>query len=189
MVTTVHPTIGGITVPQFPNGSSSLFYHIAITGISLVACQQESNIATPHTGKLTHHPVHTYHPTADMTFIPGDNACYYIFLHFFPIGLRHHIESQRQDIGRHSIVTIEYAVGVKNMRRLYRRSSLLNCQETGVEAVFDFCCILLEFLRLIFQTLQTGELGQHLRYLIIVGCSNQCSIRLAGRVLTVNQFR
>ena len=68
----------GITVPQFPNGSSSLFYHIAITGIRLVACQQESNIATPHTGKLTHHPVHTYHPTADMTFIPGDNACYYL---------------------------------------------------------------------------------------------------------------
>ena len=28
-----------------------------------------------------------------------------------------------------------------------------------------------------------------LRYLIIVGCSNQRSIRLAGRVLTVNQFR
>ena len=85
MITRIHSRICRITIPQFPNGSSPILYHIAPTWIGCISSYLQSQFTIAIVSKPTHELLDTYHPCTYMTIKVVDCCTQYIVEHLLAI--------------------------------------------------------------------------------------------------------
>ena len=69
MVAAVHSGVGRIAVPKFPDGRSSMLYHIAETGVVLLQNDAHGLVQMAAMREAGHEMLHTQYAAAHMVFI------------------------------------------------------------------------------------------------------------------------
>ena len=144
MIGRIHGRIGCVSIPQFPDSSSSPPDHITPGRIGILNGQHIGNIVTPPVGEFTHEPLNSNNATAQMSGIDPSqrtvpvhlleqNLCINLAGDILFDTVGHHIESQRQEVSRNRIVVVEDAVRIEHVFRLVG-SSATDMQILAVES-------------------------------------------------------
>ena len=160
--------------------------HITPRRIFLIGSKHPCDIRTSHSGQGMHQPSCTDDPGSDGALI--DDSLHDTLLHLlFHIGVIYHSEIIRQQVRRDRVIPVEGTVGIENMPGHGRRS-FLDSQELSVKRLFRCFCLLVKPMSIPIHLLHTGISCHHLTDIIVISRRYQCDIRLACRILTMNQF-
>ena len=114
MVARVHGGVGGIAVPQFPDGGGTVLCHVAPTGIGGVGGHLQCQVAVAVFGEGAHKVLDAHHTGGDMPAEVVHGLFYDIVHHIaFIAGRGDHPESKRQYVGSNGVVGVASRLGVE----------------------------------------------------------------------------
>ena len=134
MIAGVHPWVGLIAIPEFPDGGSTILGHIAPGRILTVTCQSVSHIGKAIIRQTSHQPRDTYHTTGYTILIVETDVLNNLTDHILPAILGYDAKSQRQDIGCCSVIAVINGVRIEHVAGTWRCASF-DGEETLVECL------------------------------------------------------
>ena len=141
VVGAVHLRVGGVAVPEFPDGRCPVLGHVAPARVFLVCCQQPCHVGAAHVRKSVHQPL-----CADNAAGHQSLACRYdvvnnVFLDFSTyVVVVNHAERKRKDIRRSGVVAVERAIRIEYVSRNEARAAVY-AKELLVEGILYVCCL------------------------------------------------
>ena len=188
MIARIHLRISLVSIPEFPDGSSSVLCHIAPGRIGALGSQEISHIRETVVAQTAKEPGNADDTAVDMFLGIDADALHDLLDEFAAQLLGSDAEGERQEIGSRGIVAIIDAVWIKHMTRTSGSSCLVG-EELLVEGLYHPVSAVCPSLRFFLQTLQVGKLLCQLQTADHISGGYQLAIGLSLRILTVNQFQ
>ena len=116
VVAGVHRWVGGVAVPELPDGGGTVVYHIAPARIGVVGGNLQCEVTATVFGERAHQKLNAYNTCRDMTVVQVFGAVDDVFEDIVFMTFGHHPEKQRQDVGCHGVVVVTPDLMVQILR-------------------------------------------------------------------------
>ena len=133
MVGGVHRRVGGVAVPQLPDGCSAVADHVAPRRVGVVGGDFQCEIAATIVGEGAHQELYADNARRDMAVVKVFCAVNDVFEHVVFVAFGHHPEIKRQDVGGDGVVVVTPRLMVQIMGIIsFRRGENLIFEILGI---------------------------------------------------------